>query len=73
MADSGSILRTDVDPNIEIVGGSDVAVYSDRIAAGQKIFNSSLATPSLGNSYDLKILKYVLDNCPEVVNTQVET
>src|ERR1039457_758088 len=36
---SGGVFRTNLDPNIEIVGRPDVAVDPDRVAADQQVFN----------------------------------
>ena len=36
----GGVLRTDVHPNIEIVGSSDITVNPDRVPANQQVFNA---------------------------------
>ena len=36
---SDGIFRTDIDPNIEIVGGPDITINPDRVPANQQVFN----------------------------------
>ena len=36
----GGVFRTNVDPNIEVVGGSDMTVNPDSVPANQQVFNT---------------------------------